>query len=378
MEGGSEAAYMQSTATVVDGTQDTSLRAYGWDADWAAAFAAHAPAGAVPGRVLVEYRRIYDLVTPRGMVRAVPAGRLRQGAAAGEAPAVGDWVWVRLAPDGTSGLIEGILPRRSAFVRQNPGTERAPQVIAANIDTVFIVDALDRPPNLRRLERYLVLAWESGARPVLVLSKADLCADVPGAVAQVQTIAADVPVLACSAVTGEGLAALAAYLQEGRTLALLGPSGVGKSTLVNHFCGAPVQAVGAVRERDRKGRHTTTRRQLLRTPQGALVVDTPGMRELQLWEASDGLDRAFPDIEALAAECYFSDCQHRTEPECAVLAAVAAGTLSPERLASYHKLQSELAAAQARRDPAVGARGHRSSRAPARPLPAAPKRRPSR
>jgi ribosome biogenesis GTPase / thiamine phosphate phosphatase len=351
------------------------LTAYGWDDWFAERWAVVAPAAAVPGRVLVEYRRIYDVVTPDGEVQVVPSGRLRQGA--GESgPAVGDWVALRLAPERARGVIEAVLPRRAAFIRKSPDRDQSPQVIAANVDTVFIVDGLDHPPNLRRLERYLVVAWESGANPVVALSKADRCADVAGAVAAVESVAAGVPVLAYSAVTGEGLAALDAQLRPGRTVALLGPSGVGKSTLVNHFCGEAVQAVGAVREYDRKGRHTTVRRQLLRAPSGALVVDTPGMRELQLWEAADGLTLAFADVEALAAACHFSDCQHQSEPECAVLTAVEAGTLPPQRLESYHKLQHELAATQARRDPRARAQAARSVRTVMRAYNAAYKRRP--
>jgi ribosome biogenesis GTPase / thiamine phosphate phosphatase len=337
-----------------------ALTAYGWDDWFAAQYAPLAGADTVPGRVLVEYRRIYDLVLPGGPLQAAPSGRLRQ--TADTAPAVGDWVVARLAPDGSRAVIEALLPRRSAFVRRNPDRDQAPQVIAANVDTVFIVDALDHPPNLRRLERYLVLAWESGARPVLALSKADRCPDVPAAVAAVEAVAAGVPVFAYSVVSGDGLAALDAFLEPGRTLALIGPSGVGKSTLVNHFYGERVQAVGAVRAFDGKGRHTTVRRQLVRTPGGALVVDTPGMRELQMWDAAEGLTRAFADVDALAAACYFSDCQHTSEPDCAVLAAVDAGTLPAERLESYHKLHRELAAAEARREPRARARANRQVR----------------
>ncbi len=325
--------------------ESSSLAAYGWDAAWEAQLAAAAGGDGVPARVLVEYRRIYDVVTAAGVVRAVVAGRLRQGGG-GDAPAVGDWAIARPAPNGGSAAIDGILPRRSAFVRRNPGADRTPQVLAANVDTVFLVDALDRPPNLRRIERYLVMAWESGATPVIALSKADLCGDVAAAVRTVESIAGGVPVVAYSAVTDAGLEGLTAYLRAGQTVALLGPSGVGKSTAVNHFCGATVQAVAAVRDFDGKGRHTTTRRELLRTPSGALVVDTPGMRELQLWDAANGLDRAFADVDLLAVACYFADCRHTTEPECAVLAAVEAGALTGERLESYRKLLGELRHAQ--------------------------------
>jgi ribosome biogenesis GTPase len=371
----SETEMLPSSSLTLEAPSPALLAAYGWDDGFATQFAGIAPADAVPGRVLVEYRRIYDAVTPHGELQAVPSGRLRQATTGEAGPAVGDWVVARLAPDGTRAVIEAIVPRRSAFVRKSPDRDRAPQVIAANVDTVFIVDALDRPPNPRRLERYLVLAWESGARPVIALSKADQCADVAGAVATVAAVATGVPVLAYSIVSGDGLAAFDRYLEPARTLALIGPSGVGKSTLVNHFAGEAVQAVGAVRQSDRKGRHTTVRRQLLRTPSGALVVDTPGMRELQLWDAADGLTRTFTDVEELAAECYFADCQHRTEPECVVLAAVEAGTLAPERLESYHKLHRELAATEARRDPRARSQATRQARVIMRAYNAEQKRR---
>ena len=272
---------------------------------------------------------------------------------------------VRVAPGQAQGgaTIEAVLPRRSAFVRRSAGARGAPQVVAANVDTVFVVDALDRPPNLRRLERYLVLAWESGASPVLVLSKADRCAEVAAAVRAVESIAPGVPVLVYSAVTGEGLDRLAGYLRAGQTVALLGPSGVGKSTLVNHFCGRPAQRVGAVRDYDGKGRHTTTRRQLLLSPSGALLLDTPGLRALPIGEAADGFTRTFTEVEELADECSFSDCRHAREPGCAVLAAVAAGALPPGRLASYHKLQRERAQVEARRDPRAAAQAARRAKA---------------
>ena len=235
-------------------------------------------------------------------------------------------------------------PRASAFVRAAAGTAVVPQVVAANVDVALVVDAV--PPNVRRLERYLALAWESGAEPVVVLTKRDLADALPGgldaALADVAAVAPGVRVLATSAVTGEGLDALGGLLAPGRTAVLLGVSGTGKSTLVNRLVGAARMRTGDVRD-DGKGRHTTTHRELVRLPGGALLVDTPGMRELRLWDADDGLARAFDDVTSLAAACRFVDCAHDAEPGCAVRAAVDAGTLPAERLASWRALARELA-----------------------------------
>ncbi|HLG51839.1 MAG TPA: ribosome small subunit-dependent GTPase A [Chloroflexota bacterium] len=350
---------MENAVTIGSDGPDAVLAAYGWDSEIAARFAEVERAGTIPGRVVAEYRGAYDVVIPQGEVRAVIAGRLRRTGSAEERPAVGDWVALRVSPDQTIALIEAILPRRSAFVRKAAGENDRLQVIAANVDTVFIIDGLDHSPNLRRLERYLVVAFESGARPVLALSKADLCTDVATAVEAVRSIAGTTPVHAYSIITGEGLDAISRYLCPGTTIALIGPSGVGKSTLVNHFVGAPVQEVREVRPGDHRGRHTTTRRELFRLPSGALIIDTPGLRELQIWDGATGLEEAFADIEELADQCRFSDCSHTVEPGCAVLAAVAAGRLTRERLQSYHRLRQEIAVTPRRDSRSFSPRGSR-------------------
>jgi ribosome biogenesis GTPase len=258
------------------------------------------------------------------------------------APAVGDWVAVQ------GERVVAVLPRRTAFVRTAAGRGSAAQVVAANIDVVLVVDALAGEARLRRIERYLAVAWASGATPVLVLTKADLCPDVPAAVARVAEDAVGVDVLAVSALTGEGMPALAGRLAPGCTAAMVGPSGVGKSSLANALAGAPVAATAEIRG-DGRGRHTTTARQLLRLPGGALLVDTPGMRELAL-PGADGLDEAYADVTALAADCRFRDCAHRTEPGCAVGAAIDDGVLDPARLVAWRKLQAEAHRQELRAD----------------------------
>jgi ribosome biogenesis GTPase / thiamine phosphate phosphatase len=238
-------------------------------------------------------------------------------------------------------LIHAVLPRRTKFSRKAAGAETEEQVVAANIDVVFVVSALAGDLNARRLERYLALGWESGAEPAVVLTKADLCDDVAAALAEVEAIAIGVAVHAVSNVTGNGLDELSTYFAPGRTIAVLGSSGVGKSTLINRLAGRDLQAVAEVRA-DGRGRHTTTRRELVPLPGGGLVLDTPGMRELALWDASGGVEGVFEDVGVLAARCRFPDCAHETEPGCAVRAALEDGSLDAERLAGYRKLEGEL------------------------------------
>ena len=349
-----------------------ALRPLGWDATFQAAFDALAEPGGhavarSPARVVAQHRGRYVVARPNAdadAVRddsAVLAGRLRHAAASADAlPAVGDWIVVTAAPaDAEPGaaaaavVITAVLPRRTAFVRKAAGAATAAQVVAANVDVALVVDPLGPGrslPNARRLERYVALAWESGALPVVVLTKADQCHDPalgPGgaldaAAAAARAAAPGADVVALSSHTGDNVDALAAYLRPGRTAVLLGPSGAGKSTLANRLLGAERLATGAVRD-DGKGRHTTTHRELVRLAGGGLLVDTPGMRELALWDADTGVADAFADLEALAAGCRFRDCAHAGEPGCAMLDAVAAGRLDAGRLEHWHALRRELA-----------------------------------
>ena len=319
-----------------------ALEELGWDADWTSSFEQLQDDNLLPARVAAQHRGAYVVWTADGELRARAAGRLLYEHAVGEPiPAVGDWAAVREA------TITSILPRRSAFLRKRAGLGSDEQVLAANVDTAFLLAGLDDDFSLRRLERYLTTAWDSGAFPVVVLTKTDVCADVPAAVFAVETVAIGVPVVAISNITGEGIDELAAHLTPGRTIVLLGSSGVGKSTLLNRLAGSELMRTAAMAA-DGTGRHTTTHRELVRLPDGALVIDTPGLRELQFWEGDVGA--AFADIEALAADCRFRDCAHAREPGCAVLGAVDEGRLELDRLRSWRKFQRELEAIAARTD----------------------------
>jgi len=345
----------------LDITPDPSdaLRPLGWDASFRSSFdeiVARTPgASRAPARVVAQHRGRWIVARAEGggaALReegAVLAGRLRHAAATAEAlPTVGDWVAVVPASPGGDAVVTDVLPRRTAFVRK-AAYEVAAQVVAANVDVVLIVAALPADANARRIERYLALAWESGATPVVVLTKVDLSDDRDRAVAAMRASAPGVDVVALSALTGEGVSALDGYLHAGRTAVLLGSSGVGKSTLVNRLLGQERLRTSAVRE-DGKGRHTTTHRELVRLASGALLIDTPGMRELQLWDADSGLDTAFLDVESVARGCRFRDCRHQAEPGCAVRVAIAAGRLDGERVNHWHKLQRELAHLAMRQD----------------------------
>lgn len=327
------------------------LSSYGWNETLQHAFEPYAAQGLSPGRIVVQQRGGYRLITEQGEVDARASGALMRATTDEGRPAAGDWVAFEPRPGETTALVRHVLPRRTAFVRKASGRAGGAQVVAANVDVAFLVTSLNADLNLRRLERYLATAYESGAEPVVVLTKADLTDDPDAAVAEVQAIAFGAPVLAISARTGLGLDAVAAHLPPGRTGVLLGSSGAGKSTLLNALAGSERMATAEIREDDARGRHTTTHRELVLLPSGGLILDTPGMRELGLWEAETGVATAFEDVEALAAKCRFSDCAHGAEPGCAVRAAIEAGDLSPERLAAYEKLQAELAYEHRRTDP---------------------------
>jgi ribosome biogenesis GTPase len=318
-----------------------ALEALGWDvARDREARAAGAPQ-ARPGRVARVDRGLVTVLTAGGGVRVAPGE---------DGLATGDWVLVG-DDDGTPRVV-ALLARRSAFVRGDPfeGRATASQVVAANVDTVFVVHSLTAGPNLRRLERELVLVYESRADPVVVLTKADLVDDAAGAVGAVGGVAPAVDVVVTSSVTGAGVDALRGYGTGHRTIALIGASGVGKSTLINRLVGADVQPTGAVRAGDQRGRHTTTARELVVVPGGGVLVDTPGLRAVSLWESDEGFAQAFADVEALAAQCRFHDCAHGAEPGCAVRAAVERGDLDAARLDSYVRLDRELDAVARRRE----------------------------
>lgn len=323
-----------------------TLAGLGWNGEFAAAYEPwRSKADVHPGRVAIEFNQIFRIYVEDGELDAITAGRLKHRARGrAELPAVGDWVAVRKRPEEDRGVIMAVLPRRSAFTRRAAGDVTGEQVVAANVDVVFVVMGLDRDYNVRRLERYLVMARESGASPVILLTKPDLCPDVSEHVREVTSLAGDIAVHVVNPKAGEGLEQLQGDLGAGTTAALLGSSGVGKSTIINRLVGADTQRTREVRPSDSRGRHTTTHRELVVLPDGGMIIDTPGMRELQLWDAGASVRETFDEIEALAPQCHFADCRHRDEPRCAVKAAVAAGTVAADRLDSYIKVQEELAA----------------------------------
>jgi ribosome biogenesis GTPase len=329
------------------------LEAYGWSDELRQQFEPFAERGLAPARVSVQQRGILTLVAEHGETFATLSGRFVRDAAQGEFPVAGDWVGVVLQPDG-SAVIHALVPRRTAFVRRAPADSgQTEQVVAANADLALLVAALTRDLNLRRLERYLALAWTSGAQPVVLLTKADVAEDIETSLAEVESIAFGVPILVLSVVDGRGLEELSALLQPGKTAVLLGSSGAGKSTLVNVLAGTERMATQETRASDERGRHTTTHRELILLPSGAILLDTPGMRELGVVESLDGLTDAFSDIDELALQCKFNDCAHDTEPGCAIRAAIEDGTLDQERYESYLKLEREQAFQERKGDPAA-------------------------
>jgi ribosome biogenesis GTPase len=316
----------------------------GWNSFFEKAFEPYLNEGYQVGRVSLEHKHMYRVQTEVGEALAEVSGKMRHIALRREDyPAVGDWVVLSIREEEQRATIHAVLPRKSKFSRKVAGQVTEEQIVATNIDTVFLFTALNLDFNVRRIERYLVLAWESGANPVIVLSKADLCEDPEALAAEVAAVAVGVPIHIISSAENRGLDELAAYISPGQTVALLGSSGVGKSTLVNRIYGKDILETGDIRSGDDKGKHTTTHRELITLPGGGILIDTPGMRELQLWDASEGLSTSFQDIEELAERCFFQDCKHENEPKCAVKEALDEGTLPVERFQSYVKLQKELA-----------------------------------
>ena len=322
---------------------DGTLAALGWTDELEAAFTPHRERGFRPARVVAEHRGGYYVRSELGDRLAHARGRMRDDEIWGGMPAVGDWVVVCDAP-GERDAIEALLPRRTKVSRKTPWLKAEEHILVANVDTVVLVTGLDADFNARRLERYLTAAWDSGADPLIVLTKLDVLDD-PGKLVEAEAVAVGVPVHAVSNVTGEGLDELRALLRPARTFVLLGSSGTGKSTLANRLAGRTVMDTGDLRN-DGRGRHTTRHRQLLMLPGGAILIDTPGLRELQIWEGD--LDSAFADIAELAAQCRFNDCAHSSEPDCAVRVALETGKLDADRWQNYLKLQRELRAIEAR------------------------------
>lgn len=294
-----------------------------------------------PGRISIEHRGGYKLLSETGELSAKCSGSFIHSAASpADFPSVGDWVVFQRNDTGEA-IIQSILPRKSSISRSFAGKKHSEQIIASNIDTLFLISGLDQNFNLRRLERLVAIATRSGADPVIVLNKADICEDPDTYTNQAESVAPNVPVILSSAETGKGLDELKMFLRYGRTIAFIGSSGVGKSSLVNRLLQQDIQAVQQSRESDSKGRHTTTARQLIPVPAGGILIDTPGMRELGLWNASEGIEMTFEDIQLLALQCRFSNCRHQSEPHCAVRSAIERGELSVSRLQSWQKLQKE-------------------------------------
>lgn len=332
-----------------DRTVPVNLDELGWDPGWQAAWDSLGCAGAVPARVVAENRHACTVVGASGDFPATVPGRLLHRAASpADLPKVGDWVAVTPMPGEDKGVVEAVLPRRTVLQRKVSGRTSEVQVLAANVDIALVLQALDQTLNARRLERFLVMVNEGGVEPVVVLNKADLCPDPATVAAQLRASCGGREPVVVSARTGRGVPQLLRRLPRASTVVLLGTSGVGKSSLLNRFAGERLQETLPVREADAKGRHTTTWRELVPLPGGALMIDSPGVREFHLWSADDGLDQAFPEITALAEGCRFRDCRHEAEAGCAVREAADAGRLDPARHAAFRKLQAELASVTTR------------------------------
>jgi ribosome biogenesis GTPase len=294
-------------------------------------------------RICAEHKNIYKLYTEFGEILGEISGKFHYNVLEQQDyPAIGDWVLITLRPGEDRAIIHHVLPRKSKFSRKAAGATTQEQIVAANIDTVFLVNSLNQDFNIRRLERYLILAWESGAIPVIILSKSDLCEDIDTKISLIEKLAPGVPIFPISSVLGDGISNLNAYLSPGNTIALLGSSGVGKSTFINYLLGKEVMVVQEISDYKDKGKHTSTHRELFLLPQGGLIIDTPGMREIQLWDGSDGLSETFEDIDKLTKLCRFNNCTHGKEPGCAVRKALNDGTLNESRYISFKKLQKEL------------------------------------
>ncbi len=342
------------------------LSDWGWNDHFESHYGPWKMRGLLPARVTREDRQRYRLEGASGTWKGRLAGSARHRMTGrGEYPTVGDWVVAKVDHQEATASIQAVLARRSSFSRKavlagGPAygegkTEE--HVLAANIDSVFLISGLDGDHNVRRLERYLTVVGESGARPVIVLNKLDACADLARVVAEAEVLTPGVPVHAISALHGDGVDGLRSYLQRGQTLALLGSSGVGKSTLINTFLGSERLRVGKVREYDKRGRHTTTHRELIRLPGGAMLIDTPGLREIQSWAGEEEVAHTFADIEELIAQCRFRNCRHQTEPGCAVREAIEEGVLDPGRFRNYVRLRREAEVLDVRKEQRARIRG---------------------
>jgi len=323
------------------------LERLGWDSYFQEQFKPYMEEGYYVARVCLKEKSVYKLFSEKGEIEAKIAGKIHYQSAETGFPSIGDWVFYKM--EGRDAVIHGILNRKSKFSRKRAGKLVKEQVIAANIDVIFLVSSLNAEFNLRRVERYLTMIHEGGAQPVLILSKADLCPDAESIVSNLKTVSKDTPIHLTSSVSGEGVDEIRNYLKDGITISLLGSSGVGKSTLINLLSGNELRKTGSIREKDSRGRHTTTNREIILLPGGGVIIDNPGMREMQLWDVDKGVEETFDDIKELETQCYFSNCRHDTEDGCAIKEAIKEGVISSERVEHYYTLQKEMSAVKLRR-----------------------------